>query len=92
MADWANHFGASLRRPLRHDWVRPGNAVTRVIEADLDLSGAAERVPLQARLPLPEFQPAPPAAVARALPPPEEPATSPQPGLDDDAGHPSAAA
>ncbi len=92
MADWANHLGASLRRPLQHDWVRPGNAVTRAIEADLDLTADAARVPRQARLPSPDFQPAPPAAVRLAPPPPEEPATAPKPGLDDDAGEPSAAA
>ena len=63
MADWVNHLGVSLRRPLQHEWVQPGNTITRAIEASLDPDSAGERVPLQARLPLPEFEPAPPAAI-----------------------------
>ena len=36
MSEWANRLTTVLRRPLQKDWVRPGNMVTRDLEARLN--------------------------------------------------------
>lgn len=61
MPRWPNRLRPSLRRSPRRAWVRPGNDITRAIEADLRAPALPSHLPAE-----PAPVPAPLAPAAKA--------------------------